>query len=407
MQVLENYQKAQALESILAHFDNDIESITREELFIFSRDMIVSLDLHNTNMTQQKVFTPTQVAVLFIYQELKDEKEVAPFDALLSTKKHKESIASLIHTAGEFAHAYSTLNSPESTRQINKLLLAEYRTLKRDVKDDKLMELIYNKLFDEKGSYTIKTHIFEIVQIYNHYKDHADMSKKIYEKQDLFTLMLLFQVYEEKHLLESYEAIKKMANINDTTIQQEIKYIVNDYEISKDSTFLETCNLFFKQLVAVIKNHYFMGVDATYIQKEYEKLESSIRVMKWYNRFLMKKDNWLFQKNTLKIQEELLNLEKNYPISDLSEKKFEGQFQIFSNVSFIIHEYDDHFQTIGRLSSLLDQDFSGYYEVVAMNIKNMYESSRDPIEIEAINRLIYFWMGINRLSLAKKRAIKV
>jgi len=37
-----------------------------------------------------------------------------------------------------------------------------------------------------------------------------------------------------------------------------------------------------------------------------------------------------------------------------------------------------------------------------MNIKNYYESSNNPLVIEAINRFLWFWILLNEKSLQKK-----
>jgi hypothetical protein len=42
-----------------------------------------------------------------------------------------------------------------------------------------------------------------------------------------------------------------------------------------------------------------------------------------------------------------------------------------------------------------------------MNIKNFYEETDNPIEIEAVNRLLIFWSLINEKSYLKKTGKEV
>ena len=73
-------------------------------------------------------------------------------------------------------------------------------------------------------------------------------------------------------------------------------------------------------------------------------------------------------------------------------------------MSVLAHEYDKYFNTVDRLTMLLNKDFSGQYQANGMDIKNFYENTNNPIEIEAINRYLSFWMRFNEKSLQKKSA---
>jgi hypothetical protein len=104
----------------------------------------------------------------------------------------------------------------------------------------------------------------------------------------------------------------------------------------------------------------------------------------------------------MQIQKELYAIEQQYTHNELQTHKFLGNHKVFSSIAIILQKYDKYFHTIDRLSDLLEYDFTGYFDVSAMNIKNFYENSTDAIEIEAINRLILFWMQISRKSLLKQ-----
>jgi hypothetical protein len=404
---LEEYQKQQALESIIGHFDCAIEEIQKKELLEVMRAEIlkITLNIKNSTHTRVKIFSLYQVAILFIYQELADAGNEAFFDNTLNTTKHKESIPALIMIACEFANAYISLNTSEQISRVNGVLIGEYQKLKEDVKDDREMASLKVALFDKNNHANMRMQLSKVSQVQDRYKDRQDYTNKIFMKVDIYTLMMLFEKYEDSALTQAYENLKSRCNITRTIVgnrEKEMKYIANDYIYSQDKLFLELCNLFFINLSEKIQHHFFTRIDQAFIDASFAKIEEDIKTIKWHHRIWMKKDHWLLVKNTIQIQKELYAIEQQYTHDEMQTHKFLGNHKVFSSIAVMLQKYDKYFHTIDRLSDLLEYDFTGYFDVSAMNIKNFYENSTDAIEIEAINRLVLFWMQISRKSLLKQ-----
>jgi hypothetical protein len=198
-----------------------------------------------------------------------------------------------------------------------------------------------------------------------------------------------------------------MHTTKNSITKDEIKNIANDYTSVKDKNHIETFNHFFMTLCEHIKNHYLCQIDDNYLNTSFEKISQEVRAPKWYDILWMKKDDRLLAKNSIKIQQELREIQPNYAELSLTDKIFENNFKVFSSISMLIHEHDMHFETITQLSKLLDHDFTKYYSAAGMNIKNFYERTNNQLEIEAINRVLIFWSLINEKSYLKKTEITV
>ncbi len=404
---LEAYQKDQAIERIVGYFNCTISEISKKALFEMVSEEVakIGLDTKSKINSNMKVFSLYQAAIIFIYQELSDISEEPFFDATLHTIKHKESISELIMTACEFADAYISLNNSEQISQVNDALIKEYRRLQEDIKDDSEIKNLKMVLFDKSGYSHIKTQVAKVLHVQEAYQEKQDYTTKLFRKSDIYTLMLLFKLHEDRELTQAYVKLKEQCNITKPmlkNIEKEMKYIANDYMYSQDKQFLQLCNQFFIDISNKVHNQAFMRINHAFIDESFQVIDEDIKTVKWHHKLWMKKDRWLLVKNTIQIQKELYAIQQQYTSDEMQTHKFLGNHKVFSLVAVILQEYDRYFHTIGQLSDLLEHDFTGYAEVAAMNIKNFYEDSTDVIEIEAINRLLFFWMQISRKSLLKQ-----
>ena len=247
---LEEYQKQQAIESIVGHFNCSITEIGKKELFHLVREEIlkITLDTKNRAHSRIKIFSLYQVAILFIYQELSDTSEQAFFDDALNTTKHKESVPALIMIACEFANAYISLNTSEQIGQVNDVLVWEYQKLKEDVKDEAEIATLKVALFDKNSYASMKNHLSRVLQVEGRYKDKQDYTNKLFIKADIYTLMMLFQTYEDSELRQEYAGLKHRCNITKPVaedIEKEMKYIANDYMYSQDKEFFRVVQFIF------------------------------------------------------------------------------------------------------------------------------------------------------------------
>ena len=400
-----DYEREISLNNILKHFDNDLENITKQELasYAFNEMLKMSSNPKNLKPSSFKIFSITQVSTIFIYQELFEAHSQAFFNTCINTTKHKESTASLIHVACDFGNLYASLNDDKKIAHLNNVFVDEIKKVKNDAQDEKKFNYLHKLLFDDDGNFSTQLHLLKIVEIQNHF-----IEKKFFSKNDIFSLLMLFGNYTDSKLLQLYHHIKIMCNIHTTQnhiTKDEIKNIANDYISVKNKKHIETFNHFFNTLCEHIKNYYFCQIDDKYINISFEKISQEIRVPKWYDILWMKKDDRLLAKNTIKIQQELRDIQPDYSELPLSSKIFENNFKIFSSISMLIHEHDIHFETITQLSKLLNHDFAEHYSVAGMNIKNYYERTNNQLEIEAINRVLIFWSLINEKSYLKKTGI--
>ncbi len=409
MQALIDLEKEQAEKSILEYFDYDLNDVSKKELQVFSSEAIVEIS-HNRNSAEAshfKIFSIYEVAVVFIHQELTNSTSHGFFDACINTKKHKENSASLVHVACEFGNAYKSYAKKEEIVQLNKHLIDEVKKAKVDKLDDESVAYAYKTLFDENGSFLAKNHLAKMLEIQQKFSNESMEARKVLSKDDIFSLMVLFQTYHDEKLLDVYTNIKNLCNIptiKNLTIKDEIKYIANDYIDTKDKKYLEIFNAFFIRLSSYIMHRYFLKIDDAHIDHLFCQISGEVRTQKWYDRVIMKKDKYLLAVNTMKIQYELYKAEQGYADVALDTKVFSQDFKIFYSVSVLVHEYDRYFNTVERLSKLLNEDFSGCFEANGMNIKIFYEKTNKSIEIEAVNRFLIFWMRFNEKSLQKKKA---
>jgi len=395
------------LEYLLKYFDYEPEYIEKKELKNFIRDEILKMagNAQNLEPSLLKMFSVYQVAIIFIYQEFFDVVSVEFFDSCIRTKKHKKDIPSLLEVAYEFGLAYVSLDDSNQVSKLNKIFAKELKMVKIDVEDDENLEIIYQNIFHKDDSFSIQKHLSCLMEIQNSFINRERYDKKLFSKEEIFSLLILFQIYHDKELLIEYEHLKALCNIRvdkSLKIQDEIKFIANDYVSSKDAKLLERFNHFFISLTEYIKNLYLIPVDEVYIESAFRKISEDIKTRKWYDRVLMKKDNYLLAKNTIQIQRELQILQEKYKTITLDSKIFEGDFKLFSSVSVLVSEYDSQFDTIKGISKLAEKDFSDYKNVACINIKNFYEASKSPIEVEAINRFVIFWMQLSEKTLNKK-----
>jgi len=401
------YTLEKELEYLLKYFNYEPESIEKKELKKFIRHEVLKMSNNprNLEVSYLKIFSIYQVAIIFIYQELFRAVSYEFFNSCIKTSEHKKDIPSLLKIAYEFGTTYISLEDKNQIFQINKVFSKELKSFKTDMEDDENLESIYLNLFHKDDSFSIQTHLSCLIKIQDSFIDKESYDKKLFSKNDIFSLLILFQMYHDKSLLIEYEQLKSICNLTEGTnlkIQKEIKFITNDYLHSKDSKLLERFNYFFISLTEYIKNLYLIPIDESYIELAFTKISKDIRTTKWYDRVLMKKDNYLLVKNTIQIQRELLTLQQNYETTTLDTKIFKGDFKLFSSVSVLVAEYDKHFNTIEGLSKLTEKDFSDYKNVACINIKNFYEESKNPITIKAINRFMIFWMQLSKKTLNKK-----
>jgi hypothetical protein len=402
--VLDSYQKEQAIERIEEYFDCTITEIGRKELFdmVFKEIMQIGFNTNGTTSSRLKIFSLYQVAIIFIYQELSDISNEPFFDANVKTKRDKESIAELIMIACEFADDYISLNDSEQISEVNKALIKEYKRVEEDINDDAEIKNLKIALFDKNGYAHIKRQLKQVLHMQKYNTQEKEYTDKIFTKVDIYTLMLLFKEHQDDELKERYKALKEQYNIPKSCsdeIENEMKFIANHYINSQDKKCLKLSNHFFIAISKKIHNQAFVKIDKASIDEVFQRIEKEIKILKWHHKIWMKKDKWLLVRNTMQIQKELYLIEQQYQDDDMQTHKFLGNHKVFSLVSVILQEYDKYFHTIGKLSDLTEHDFTAYADVAAMNIKNFYENSTDVIEIEAINRVLFFWMQISRKSL--------
>ena len=405
MQLLERYEKDQVLKTILEHFDCSIEDVSKKELAEFAYTQIKRLlsNSHNLQPSRFKKYSMHEVSVVFIYQELFSTSEHTSFDAYVENTVHKENAAALIYVSCNFANAYAILEDESSIAHVNEMIIEELVRLRNDEETNGCIRYVQETLFKEEDTLLAQKHLQKVLQLEEYFSTIEDAyEKKLFSKEDIVALMMLSKRYHDESLEASYSGIKKLFGMTTEHAMnnEEIKQIVDNYRYLKSKKQIHIFNHFAMDVTSYVKNLYLIGIDDSFIESSF--LEIVDRMPKWYSRLWTKKDTRLLNKNTILIQQELHTFQESHTKESLNIPMFKGDFKVFSSVAILLQEYDLYFNTVVKLGNLLEEDFTAYIPVAGMNIKNYYESSNNPIAIEAINRFLWFWILLNEKSLHKK-----